>query len=102
MEFVITNKNLVELYEKGKNRKYRILHDVQKHYSMRIQQIEAAQTICDLMVPPLHFEKLQGYKNRYSLRVTLKWRLEFEIEWKNEEKTIGKIYICELSQHYGD
>jgi len=55
-----------------------------------------------LMVPPLHFEKLQGYKNRYSLRVTLKWRLEFEIEWKNEEKTIGKIYICELSQHYGD
>ena len=32
----------------------------------------------------------------------MQWRLEIEIDWENEEKTSGEIYILELSKHYGD
>ena len=69
---------------------------------MRIQQLEAAGTIYDLWQSgALKFEKLTGYENRFSIRVNIQWRLEMEIEWEDEEKTFGKIYITELSKHYG-
>lgn len=70
---------------------------------MRIQQLEAANTIYDLWQSgALNFEKLKGYENRFSLRLNMQWRLEIEIDWENEEKTSGEIYILELSKHYGD
>jgi len=69
---------------------------------MRIQELEAAKDIHDLWKKPsLNFERLQGFKNRYSLRLQDKWRLEIEIEWENEEQTEGTVYIVELSSHYG-
>ena len=68
-----------------------------------MQQLEASDTIYDLWnTPSLNFEKLEGYINRYSIRLTRSWRLEFELIWENEEKTIGKIIVVELSKHYGD
>ena len=36
------------------------------------------------------------------LRYRTKWRLEIEIEWENKEQTRGKVYIVEVSLHYGD
>jgi len=68
---------------------------------MRIQSIEAAISIHDFWKSPsLKFEKLEGFKNRYSFRLDEKWRLEFEIEWENEEQTIGKFLILKISKHY--
>lgn len=103
MEFEFGNKNLETLYTKGKHSKYRLQQGTLKKFSMRIQQIEAANTIHDFWkTPSLNFEKLEGHQNRYSIRVDKTYRLELEIDWSNEEKTVGKVFILELSKHYGD
>ncbi len=70
---------------------------------MRVRSLEAAVTIHDLWkTASLHFEKLEGFENRYSVRLNLQWRLEFEIEWEDETKLTGKITLLEISKHYGD
>ena len=103
MRVEFKNKNLKELYEKGKSRKYRIPEGVRKNFFLRIEELEAALTVYDLWNSgALHFERLKGYENRFSLRLNVQYRLEMDIEWENEEQTIGKIYITELSKHYGD
>jgi proteic killer suppression protein len=43
---------------------------------------------------------MKGYQSRFSLRITRKYRLEIEIEWENQEKTVGVVEIEELSKHY--
>jgi len=102
LEFEFRNKNLVKLYETGKSKKYRLQPAVLNKFFMRIQQIEAANTIHDLWeTPSLNFEYLESEKT-YSVRVDKGYRLEIEISWLNEEKTIGKFFIKELSKHYGD
>lgn len=103
MEFEFTNKNLEALYTTGKHRKYKLQQDTLKKFVMRIQQIEAANTIHDFWkTPSLNFEKLKGYTNRYSMRVDRNYRLEMEIDWHDQSQTIGKISIIELSKHYGE
>jgi proteic killer suppression protein len=52
------------------------------------------------MRPSLHFERLRGTEKRFSLRITRKYRLEVEIDWEIEEKTMGIVEIEELSKHY--
>jgi len=102
LEWEITNKELIKLYETGKRKKYRLQPAVLKKFFMRIQQIEAAVTIHDLWKnPSLNFEHLES-KGIYSIRVDKSYRLEIIIDWNNEEKTIGKFNIKELSQHYGN
>jgi len=102
LEFQFLNKELIKLYETGKAKKYKLQPGVLKKFFMRIQQIEAANTIHDLWKnPSLNFEHLES-KGIYSIRVDKGYRLEIEIEWINEEKTIGKFFIKELSKHYGD
>lgn len=72
---------------------------VDKFFST-IQKIDAAVSIHDLWRDPsLNFEK---YKKYYSMRLSGKYRLEMEIEWINEEKTIGKFFLIRISNHYGD
>jgi plasmid maintenance system killer protein len=103
MQIDIKNKHLLELYESRKSRKYRLPTDVIQKFFMRMQQLEAAHSIHDLWkTPALQFERLRGYENRYSVRVTGKYRLEMEIDWEDEDKTKGFIHIIELSDHYGD
>lgn len=103
MEFEFRNKNLEALYTKGKHSKYRLQQGTLNKFFMRIQQIEAANTIHDFWkTPSLNFEKLEGFQNHYSIRVDKIYRLELEIDWSNEEKTVGKVFILELSKHYGD
>jgi len=102
LEFEFSNKQLIKLYETGKSKKYRLQPAVLKKFFMRIQQIEAAVTIHDLWKnPSLNFEHLES-KGIYSIRVDKVNRLEFDVEWQNDEKTIGKFIIKELSKHYGD
>ena len=96
------NKNLQELYTTQKSKKYKLdLHVVRKFIEV-ITSILAAKDIYDLWnEPSLKYEKLKGDKNRYSFRIDRKYRLEVEVDWENEEKTIGIIGIDEISNHYG-
>ena len=103
MQIDFKNKHLIQLYQDGKSRKYPLPEEVLSKFFMRIQQLEAAATIHDLWkTPSLNFEKLQGYENKYSIRLDRKWRLEVEIIWEDREKTKGTVYIVEISKHYGD
>jgi proteic killer suppression protein len=101
MDFRFKNKDLEKLYTDGKSRKYRLSEDIIDKFFARIQQIEAANDIYDLWNDKgLHFEKLQGYESRYSMRLKLKYRLELIIEWQNTENTVGEFFIIDISDHY--
>jgi toxin HigB-1 len=101
MEAYFTNKELRKLYEKGKSKKYPIPTDIAKKFVMCVQKILAAHDIHDFWRDPsLNFEKLRGYENRYSMRLNQKWRLEMDIEWINDELTVGIFSIDEISNHY--
>ncbi len=104
MEWDFTSRDLAELYETGKSRKYKGLPpSVAKKFIARISQIEAAESIYDLWkTGSLQFKKLQGENNLYSMRVDLHWRLEIEIDWKDEKQTCGCFKVKDLSNHYGD
>ena len=39
---------------------------------------------------------------RYSMRMDRTWRLEMEIEWTNDDCSIGIIGLYDLTKHYGD
>lgn len=103
MQIEFKNRTLIQLYKTGKSKKLKLPGSVVKKFFIRIQQLEAAVNIYDLWkTSSLNFEKLKGFKNRYSVRLDKKWRLEMEIEWVDNEKTRGIIYIDEISSHYGD
>ncbi len=103
MKVEIKNRHILDLYIKGKSKKYRLSDDIVKKFFMRIQQLEASNSIYDLWkTPSLNFESIKGYENRYSVRIERKWRIEMEIVWENEEKTIGEINILDISKHYGE
>jgi toxin HigB-1 len=101
MNVNINDKELIKLYEKGQSRKLKLPQEVVDKFFACIQKIDAANTIHDLWKDvSLNFKKLQGYKNRYSMRLTQKWRLEMEIDWENDELTIGSFTIIDISNHY--
>jgi len=102
MEVHCNNKKLTKVYESGKpTKKYRLTQDIIDKFVMRVDLLINAVTIHDLWQhPALKFEKLQGYENRFSLRLNRQYRLEIEIEWINDENTIGKIELLDISKHY--
>ena len=64
------------------------------------QKIDAAEDIHDLWNDPsLNFKK---YEKHYSMRLTHKYRLEMEVKWMNDQKTIGEFHLFKISNHYGD
>ena len=102
MEVFIDSKELQKLYEKGTSKKLKLPSNVTDKFFSTIQKIDAAIDIYDLWNDPsLNFEKLQGEQNRYSIRLTIKYRLEISIEWKNENNTICDFYLEKISKHYG-
>ncbi len=102
MEIEFKNKRLRELYESGKSRKYP--QEVVDKYVMRVYRLALVEDIHDLWVSAssLNFERLQGYKNRFSMRIDRGWRLEFEMQWQDKERTKGIVQITKISKHYGD
>jgi len=99
----INDKELLKLYESGRSKKLRLPENVIDKFFATIQKIESATTIYDFWNDKsLNFEKLKGFKKRYSMRLTIKFRLEIEVTWKNAEQTIGEFSILEISSHYGD
>jgi plasmid maintenance system killer protein len=98
------NKELEKLYTTGKGKKYNKLDViVKKKYVMRINTFKASNSIYDFWkLPSLNFEGLEGYGNKYSVRINKKYRLEFVVDWSNQKQTEGTFYITEISKHYGD
>ena len=101
MEFEFKDNNLLDLYTKGKSRKYRFEKNVIRNFVKRVVSIENSNTIFDLRKPPsMRFEKLEGYQNSFSIRINGQFRLEFDINFEDENKTKGKVEILTISKHY--
>ncbi len=101
MEVRFLNKEIANLYESGKTRKNKLDKIVIHSFFEVIASLCAANNIYDLRKEPsLNFERLKKFKNRYSLRLTKKYRLEVEIEWEDNEKLKGIIGIDKISVHY--
>ena len=101
MNFTFKNKELEKLYITGKSKKLKLPNDIIDKFFARIQQIEAANDIYDLWNDKgLNFEKMTNTQNSYSMRLKIKYRLEMDIDWNNEELTIGDFIITEISNHY--
>lgn len=102
MEFELKNKNLITLYTTGQCKKLKFLDaKAIDNFFDCMQNIEAAESIHDWQkLPGLKFEKLQGYKKRFSMRIDGKHRLEFDIDFEDEEKTKGFVNVLEISKHY--
>ena len=103
MEVFINDKELERLYTTGQSRKLRIQEHVIDKFLATVQKIEASVIINDLLADKgLRFEKLRGSENRYSMRLSGKFRLEMEIVWKDDKRNVGKFYLLTISNHYGD
>jgi proteic killer suppression protein len=103
LQIQFKSKHLLELYTKGKSKKYDVPRNIAVKFVKVVTMLEAAQDIYDLWrLSSLNFEKLKGHANRFSARLSQKWRLEMEIDWEDEEKTTGTVLISDLSSHYGD
>lgn len=102
MKCLFLNKDLAKLYSTGKSKKLKIEQAIATKFCRVVRYIEAAKDMNDFMSwKALHFEKLQGFKNRYSIHLNQKYRLEVEMDWENVEKTVGIVGIDEISNHYG-
>lgn len=101
MNFTFRNKELEKLYVTGKSKKLKLPNDIIEKFFARLQQIEAANDIYDLWNDKgLNFEKLTNTENSYSMRLKIKYRLEMDIDWTNNELTIGDFIITDISNHY--
>lgn len=102
MEWDLANKHLKDLYTKGISKKFKFMDKrLCEKFVERISRIEAAETIFDLREPPsMKFEALEGYENRFSIRVDGKHRLEFEIDFEDEDRTFGFVTVVTVSKHY--
>ena len=102
MKWGFSDRHLQDVYEKGRSGKYKFIDKaLAVKFVERVGRIEAAVTIFDLREPPsMRFEALEGYANRFSIRLDGKHRLECEIDFANEEKTVGFVQIVKVSKHY--
>jgi len=101
MNFTFRNKELEKLYVTGKSKKLKLPNDIIEKFFARLQQIDAANDIYDLWNDKgLNFEKLTNTENSYSMRLKIKYRLEMDIDWTNNELNIGDFIITDISNHY--
>lgn len=95
---------LKDLYEKGKcsDKKHRYQPQVIERYQRRIDTLQSVESPEKLyQFNSLNFETLQGNKvGRYSIRVDLKYRIEFTLNSIEEAPLIIICNIVELSNHY--
>lgn len=103
LEVYIDDKELEKLYTTGKSRKLKFPVLVVEKFFATVQKIDAAINIYDFWrVGGLKFEKLKGAQDRYSMRLSGNYRLEMNVAWENEEKTIGVFSLTTISNHYKD
>ena len=102
MEWKLANKHMKDIYTKGGSKKFKFMdRKLCEKFVERVGRIEAAETIFDLREPPsMKFEALQGYENRFSIRLDGKHRLEFEVDFEDEDRTFGFVTVVTVSKHY--
>ena len=104
MEIDFVNKDLEELYTKGRSKKYKEvpLNIVQKMVRA-VEVLKSSSSIQEIWkFPAYKFEKLQG-NDRYSMRMNIVWRLEPTVKWIDEKKVhVEIINLEDLTKHYGD
>ena len=99
MLFRFADEKLEKLYLHGTGSK-KYPEGVVEVFLRRVRTIEGATDERDMRaLKSLHFEKLKGFKNRYSMRLTKTWRLILTFE-KNKDGKI--VVIIEINKHYGD
>lgn len=102
MEVYFNNTNLEKLYAGlHVSGKLRYNKEVIEKFRMKIDILKNADSTAELRnIRSLNFEALKGdKKGLYSIRVDLKYRLEFVIE-KNKISVAEIIFIENLSNHY--
>lgn len=103
MEVKFLSKELKTLYQTGSSKKYKnVPLQVIRKFARAVDLLSAAIKIQDIWeFPGYRFKHLEGNK-MYSMRMDITWRLEMEIEWINNDCTIGIIGLDDLTKHYGD
>lgn len=102
MEIEYEKDYLRELYEDGKckNKKYRFQPQVVSKYQKRVDTLMGATRIEDLFsLNSLNFESLEGNSN-CSIRVDLKYRLEFRTRISDGEPHVTICELTDLTNHY--
>jgi len=102
MEVYFINNNLEKLYVGlPVSGKLKYNREVIEKFRMKVDILKNAENTIELRnIRSLNFEALKGNKKGlYSIRVDLKYRLEFSIE-KNKISLSEIIFIGDLSNHY--
>lgn len=103
MQIVFKQEYLSDLYYKQvADKKHRFQPDVVKKYIKVVNILKNARVVEDLFpFNSLNYEKLSGDKvGTESVRVTDKYRLEFQTEKIEGEVIVTVCNILELSNHY--
>lgn len=104
MEIIFAKQYLKDLHITGKTtgKKHRFQPDIIKRYRKTIDRLAATKKIEDLYtIQSLKYEKLKGEKKGMSsVRVSDKYRIEFEEITVNGEEYVSICNIIELSNHY--
>jgi len=104
LEVNFINQDLEELHRTGASRRYRkVPPDVIQKLPRAVEVLIHTTIVTDLWnFPAYKFERLEGYVNRYSMRLGRTWRLEMQIDWEDDTCTVGIIGLDDLTPHYGD
>jgi len=104
MDIKFDKEYLSELYYKGKcsDKKYRFQPEVVRKYKQRIALLEQLVRVEQLyQYHSLNYEVLSGDKAGISsIRVDLKYRIEFIASSTPDSETLTICNILELSNHY--
>ena len=103
MQIVFKQEYLSNLYyNQIADKKHRFQPDVVKKYIKVVNILKNARVVEDLFpFNSLNYEKLSGDKDGIeSVRVTDKYRLEFQTETFEKEVVVTICNILELSNHY--
>lgn len=102
MNIIFEDYELEQLYQgfkpKGKPKYQEVII---KKLQKTIKKLESCNRREDLMIlNSLNFESLEGYENRYSVRVDDSFRLEFSFQKENESDIAEYILVIRMSKHY--
>jgi len=97
-----SKQELRDLYEKGETGKPKYPEGIIEGYAKQIKYIINAQNINDLYaLKSLHFEKMSGFKNKYSTRINRQFRIEMLFENRKDGSIMMKIFVIQkISKHY--
>jgi len=85
------HKGLAELFERGHSR--RVHQDLQSRCLRRLEVVDKAESLADLIVPGFNFHAIKGAPKRYSIHVNGPWCITFE--WEE-----GEVLRVNLEQYH--